>query len=195
MLTEIEAVRRVKENDISGLRALVELHQHESIRLVVLIVRDRQLAEDIVSDSFLTVFERIKQFDENRQFFPWFRRILINNALKRINRRKQFLPLAILLERDSSEKIDLSALALLSDPSEVVEESEMKVVVREAINSLSPKQRTVIVLRYYFGLSESEVAEALGIPRGTVKSRTSASIGRLAGLLSGLRSLLILLKG
>lgn len=189
MLTELEAVRRAKENDLSGLRVLVELHQQESIRLVVLIVQDRQLAEDIVSDSFLIAFERMEQFDENRQFFPWFRRVLVNNALKRINRRKRLMSLDTLTQKESIEMNVLIRLTSLPNPSDIVEETELKALVRGAIDSLSPKQRIVIVLRYYYGLSESEIAETLSIPHGTVKSRASAGIGRLAGLLSSLRSI------
>ncbi len=191
MLTEGEAIRKAQENDLSGLRGLVELHQLESVRLVTLLVRDRQLAEDIVSDSFLIAFERIRQFDRNRPFFPWFRRILVNNSLKRINRNKRFLSLDTFMGEESIETNVLKHVTSLPDPSDIVEEAERKAVVKEALNSLSSKQRAVIVLRYYFGLSEAEIAETLGIPRGTVKSRTAAGIGRLTGLLSGLRSLLL----
>ena len=192
MLTERKAIKSAQENDLSGLRGLVELHQHESIRLVTLIVRDRHLAEDIVSDSFLTAFERISQFDQNRPFFPWFRRILVNNSLKRINRRKRFLSLNAFIGEEGSTEINiLKHITSLPDPSDIVEEADRKAMVIEAINSLSVKQRAVIVLRYYFDLSESEIAEALGIPRGTVKSRAAAGIGRLAGLLGGLRSVIL----
>lgn len=193
MLTEGEAIRRAKENDLSGLATLVELHQQQSIRLVTLIVRDRQLAEDIVSDSFLTAFDHIAQFDEKRSFFPWFRRILVNNALKRLKRRNRLLPLHSPFEEESSDTGVVDRLAASPDPSTTAEETEMKALVREAINALSPKQRAVIVLRYYEGLSEAEIAETLGIPGGTVKSRAAAGAKRLAGLLNGVRSLLPML--
>lgn len=190
MVTEYEAVRLAKENDLAGLRALVELYQQESIRLAALIVQDRQLAEDVVSDSFLKAFERIEQFDVNRQFFPWFRRILVNHALKKIDHRKRFISLDVFTGREADNTNILNQLGSLPDPSDTLEEAEVKAAIRAAIESLSPKQRAVVVLRYYFDLSEAEIAETLHIPRGTVKSRAAAGIGRLTGLLSGLRSLL-----
>jgi RNA polymerase sigma-70 factor (ECF subfamily) len=185
MLTESEAIGRAKEKDLSGLRVLVELHQQEALRLVALIVGDRQLAEDVVSDSFLMAFDHIAQFDERRPFFPWFRRILVNNALKRIKRRNRFLPLN---SHGSADTNVVDYLASLPDPSDAVEETEMKTDVRRAINSLSPQQRAVIVLRYYYDLSEAEIAQTLNIPGGTVKSRAAAGVKRLGGLLSGIRS-------
>lgn len=188
MLTESEAIGRAKERDLSGLRTLVELHQQEALRLVALIVGDRQLAEDVVSDSFLTAFDHIAQFDEHRPFFPWFRRILVNNALKRIQRRNRFLPLNSYGSADTNV---VDYLSSLPDPSNAVEEMEMKAVVRGAIDSLSPRQRAVIVLRYYHDLSEAEIAETLNIPGGTVKSRAAAGVKRLGGLLNGIRSLLL----
>jgi RNA polymerase sigma-70 factor, ECF subfamily len=191
MMTESEAIKRAKVKDLAGLQALVELYQRESIRLVFLIVRERQLAEDIVSDSFLTAYDRIQQFDENRHFGPWFRRILINNALKRVNRRKRFLSLDAYIRQEPIGTTISEHFASSSDLSEVMEETDMKTAIRDAVRSLSPKQRAVIVLRYYFDLSEAEIAEVLGIPRGTVKSRAAAGIGQLAGLLSGLRSFLL----
>lgn len=191
MLTERDAIGRAKKNDLSGLRTLVKLHQEESIRLVALIVQDIQLAEDIVSDCFLKAFERMGQFDENRPFFPWFRRILVNDALKRISRRNRLLSLDSIGDERAVETSILDYLSSIPDPSDLAELAEMKNVVRKAINSLSPKQRAVIVLRYYFDLSESEIADTLGIPGGTVKSRAAAGIGRLNDLLSSVRSSLI----
>lgn len=196
-MEEHEAILRMKKGDLSGLRALVLMYQGKAIRIVALIVEDNQTAEDIVSDSFLKAYERIEQFDEKRPFMPWFRQIIINDALKRISRRKRLLALDG-LTRGKEVKTSISGylVSLEPNPSNAAEEAEIKAIIKSALDSLTPKQQAVVVLRYYFDLSEAEIAEVLDIPCGTVKSRAAASMRRLSALLSGLRFMpLSLFKG
>jgi RNA polymerase sigma-70 factor (ECF subfamily) len=189
-MDEREAIARAKRRDLSGLEALVRQHQQPALRLAGFITRDRQMAEDVVSDCFLKVlkaYERIGQFDSNRPFRPWFLRSVLHAALKAAQRRNRLIP----LEQPDGETPDAILTRLTAsapDPAEAAEQAEVRAAVREALAALTPRQRAVLVLRYYDELSESETAAALGIPRGTVKSRLAAGLGRLRVLLSGLRS-------
>ncbi len=186
-MDEREAIARAKRRDPSGLEALVHQHQQPALRLAYFITRDRQMAEDVVSDCFLKAYERIGQFDSNRPFRPWFLRSVLHAALKAAQRRKRLIP----LEQPDGETPDaiLKQLAASApDPAEAAEQAEVRAAVREALAALTPRQRAVLVLRYYDELSESETAAALAIPRGTVKSRLAAGLERLRVLLSGLRS-------
>jgi RNA polymerase sigma-70 factor (ECF subfamily) len=186
-LDEAEAIARVKRRDLSGLEVLVQLYQQQAVRLAVFITRDLPTAEDVVSDCFLLAYERAAQFDDRRPFRPWFLRIVANAALKVVRRQSKLMA----LEPNEAEPFEHQFERLLdpmADPDMAVEQAGVREAVRAALAALSPKQRAVLALRYYVGLSEAETAQALGIPSGTVKSRLSAGMGRLRTLLADWRS-------
>jgi RNA polymerase sigma-70 factor (ECF subfamily) len=187
-MDEREAITRAKRHDPAGLEGLVQLHQQQAVRLATLITRDRQTAEDVVSECFLVAYERIHQFDEQRPFRPWFHRIVANAALKTVSRQGRLASLENLANDDGTIERVLGRLVdSAPDPLEVAEQTEVRAAVQAALASLSPKQRAVLALRYYSDFSEAETAVALGIPRGTVKSRLAAGIERLRALLADLR--------
>jgi RNA polymerase sigma-70 factor (ECF subfamily) len=161
------------------------LHGQEAVRLAALITRDHQSAEDVVSHSYILAYERIHQFDDRRPFWPWFRRIVANAALKSLGREARFFSLDDLEETMLSADTALnSAIAARADPEQQLEASLDREEVRRALAALTPKQRAVVVLRYYAGMSEAEIAASLNVPGGTVKSRGSAAVSRLRRLLS-----------
>ena len=189
MKSEAEAIRELKQGKISSLKTLVDLHQQFAVYIAAMITRDRQMAEDVVSECFLTVYDRIDQFDENRPFRPWFYRIVVNAALKTVEANSRFTPFEDTRHGDFDEKRWLDAaripgnyLAISPNKGEIVQ------AVREAISELTPRQRAVIVLRYYLDMSEGEISERLGIPKGTVKSRAFSAIRRMRKFLNDLSS-------
>lgn len=183
-MDEREAIAHIKQGNLVGLKTLVALYQQEAVRIASLIVQDRMLAEDTVSDCFLKVYERIEQFDQSRPFWPWFRKMVINASLQTIRRRKRLLSFNRLLGNEAAvaETLD-DFVNSLQSPAARLEQAERKRVVRQSLLALSPTQRAVLILRYYADLNEAEIADALDIPRGTVKSRTAAAKIRLRGLL------------
>jgi DNA-directed RNA polymerase specialized sigma24 family protein len=72
VVTELEAIDRLKHGDIGGLEAIVKTYQLRATRAAYLVVGDWQTAEDVVQAAFLQVYERIDQFDASRPFAPWF---------------------------------------------------------------------------------------------------------------------------
>lgn len=182
-MNEQEALARLRQGDLRGLETLVRSYQREAMRLATLITRDRALAEDAVSDSFLTVRAKIDLFDPDRPFRPWFFRIVTNACLKALRARRRVVTLEDL---EAAEAVLWNAGGQTGSrrgPEERMERMEAIARVRQALRTLTPIQRTAIALRYYGGLSEAEMAAALDIPRGTVKSRLAAGIGRLRALL------------
>jgi len=175
-MEEQEAIARLKRGDIGGLEALVRKYQVQAVRAAYLVTRDRTLAEDIVQTAFLRAYERFGQFDAGRPFGPWFLRSVVNDAVKAVTRGKRQISL------------ETSSLAgLLADPNpgpaEVAEAADLRQTVWDALGKLPPAQRAAIVLRYYLGLSEAEMAEQLACPPGTVKWRLHAARKRLRRLL------------
>ena len=79
-MQEHDAIMLLKQGDIRGLESLVKTYQVKALRAAYLIVRDHDMADDVVQDSFLRAYERINQFDPSYSFGPWFYRIVINIA-------------------------------------------------------------------------------------------------------------------
>lgn len=182
-LDERAAIERLQQGDITGLEYLVRTYQSEALRAANVITQDRALAEDVVQDGFLQAYERIETFDPERPFGPWFRRCVVNLALKAAVRRRRHVALA---------DDDRRAHGMLVDrdpgPEERIERKERSKSVREAIVQLTPEQRAAIVLRYYGELTDREAAVEFGRPAGTVKWWLHSARGRLRGLLAHLEA-------
>ncbi|MEX2599320.1 MAG: RNA polymerase sigma factor [Dehalococcoidia bacterium] len=183
-MNESDAISRLKQGDIAGLDSLMLAHQVEAIRTAFLVIHDRTLAEDIVQDAFLRVYERIRQFDGTRPFRPWLMRIVVNDAVKVATRRRRDLSLDYRPAPDGDPLADL-----LEDgrpgPADVAEQEELNRMVASALERLTPQQRAVVVLRYYLGLTDAEAAQDLRVARGTVKRRLHEAKNRLRVLLGG----------
>jgi RNA polymerase sigma-70 factor (ECF subfamily) len=182
-LDEREAIQRLKTGDVDALEPLVRAHQLRAVRAAYLITRDRQQAEDIVQDAFIRAFERINQLRPGNPFGPWFLRIVANDALKAAARGRRWMPLA-----DSGEAVE--AIHETPDaepgPEEVILGDESRAEVWAALGELSPEQRSLVVLRYYLGWREVELADLLGAPLGTVKWRLHEARRVLRQILSEL---------
>lgn len=163
---EQRAVALLRQGEIRGLEALVRLHQVRAVRTAFGITGDRQTAEDVVADAFLTVYDRIGGYDQRRPFGPWFYRIVVTTALKAVERQRRVLPLA-------------PETAAAQDLEETVLRHEAQAEVRDALAGLSPEQRATVVLRYYLEMSEAVTAETLGCALGTVKWRLHAAKSRV----------------
>ena len=187
-MEEQDAIMRLKQGDIAGLEALVRRYQVQAVRTAYLVTRDLPLAEDIVQAAFLRAYERIGQFDAARPFGPWFLRSVVNDAVKAARRYERQVPLGDCEDRSGDQ---VSLADTLADqgagPADLLEAAELRQAVWQALGQLPPSQRAVIVLRYYLELNESEMADALACPKGTVKWRLHAARGRLRTLLDSLR--------
>ena len=187
-MEERDAVARLKRGDPGGLEGLVRRHQVRAMRAAYLVTRDLPLAEDIVQAAFLRAYERIGQFDAARPFGPWFLRSVVNDAVKAARRYERQVPLGDCEDRSGDQ---VSLADTLADqgagPADLLEAAELRQAVWQALGQLPPSQRAVIVLRYYLELNESEMADALACPKGTVKWRLHAARGRLRTLLDSLR--------
>jgi RNA polymerase sigma-70 factor (ECF subfamily) len=186
-MEERDAIARLKQGDIGGLEILVRTYQVQAECAAYLITRDHALAEDIVQTAFLRAYERISQFDANRPFRPWFLRSVVNDAIKAtIGRERQ-----VSLDRITSSETD-SGTELATDKeydsAHLFEQVETREAVWAALGKLSPAQRSVIVQRYYLGMSEAEMSNNLNSSPGTVKSRLHVARERLRCLLLPLDS-------
>jgi len=178
-MDEQQAIQRLKSGDIRGLEFLVSRHQVKAVRTAYLITRDAGLAEDVVQDCFIHALRAIHRFDETRAFEPWFLRSVVNASVKITQRSARQVELG-----DEADESVLTELALIADSVESqVESIEVQNQIWDAMQKLSPRQRAVVVQRYFLEMSEKEMAEKSGSSVGTVKWMLNAARERLRGLL------------
>lgn len=160
-MNEVEAaVRRLQAGDRLALTPLYHLYAQSAIRTAFLITGHRALAEDAVQESFVQVIRSISSLRDPAAFRPWFYRIVIN-AAKRLSRRRWLTPTPL-------AQMGTATAPSPEDDLVVAEEVE---AVRLAIADLGDAHREILILRYYADLTEAEIAAALGVAGGTVKSR------------------------
>lgn len=161
---------------------LVTQYQVEAVRTAFLVTQERRLAEDVVQNAFIKTYERIHQFENGRPFAPWFLRMVVNDAVKAAKRRKRTVLFGG--EISAGHQVDFDWLVDEKNlPGELVESQETRARVREAVAKLPPEQRAVIVLKYYVGLKDMEMAVEISAPPGTVKWRLHRARKKLRTLL------------
>jgi len=181
-MDELEAIKQLKHGDMRGLEILVRKYQLEAVRIAYPITNDLGLAEEVVQEAFLRVYQCIHQFDETRSFRAWFLRIVVNGALKIIKSQERLLPLEI-------EANTLRAGEARNNNPMQFEQEEFSnsrddcILLQELMQQLSPEHRAVLELKYYLEMSDDEIAETVQIPTGTVKSRLHAAKGHFRSLI------------
>ena len=178
-MDEQQAIQRLKTGDSSGLEFLVLRHQVKAVRTAYLITRDPGLAEDVVQDAFLQVYRAIRGFDSSRPFEPWFMRSVVNASVKMMQKSARQVEVG----DEADESILAELVSRVESVEEQVESIEIQNQIWDAMQKLSPRQRAVIVQRYFLEMSEKEMAEESGTAPGTVKWLLNAARERLRGLL------------
>lgn len=182
---ETEAIQCCQQGDITGLELLVVRYQLPAIRTAYLLIGDRSLAEDIVQESFLTAYRHMHQFDLAHPFAPWFYRIVTNTARQwqRKTRRHPSISFEQIVTSTTEDDILFKAIAQdgseTYDPVVQTEQNAERTALLEALSTLTVKQREAVILRYYCGFSEQEMANLLHCLPGTVKWRLHAGLHAL----------------
>ncbi len=165
------AIARVQAGDTDAYERLVLRYQDRIHALVLRMVRDRQDAEDLTQEAFIRAFRALHAFRAEASFHTWIFRIAVNTVIS--HRRKKQLPTAAAI--GTSEPDDPVATIDPPDPrrspDEALEAEERRKAVVHAVNTLDPEFRDAIALRDLQGCTYDQMAEILGCPVGTVKSR------------------------
>lgn len=171
---DAELVRRCLSGDAEAFRPLVEKYQGVLFNVAYRMVHDREDARDLAQGAFVKAYEKLGSYDPAFQFFSWIYRILVNDTLNLLKRKRPDRPLDDALDTASP-----------GGPHEELESREVRRGVREALMALPVDYREVVVLRHFADLSYGEMAMALAIPEKTVKSRLYTARQRLAEILDG----------
>jgi RNA polymerase sigma-70 factor, ECF subfamily len=177
-----KAVQRLKRGDIGGLETLVEQYQVRAARTAFLILQDEAAAQDVAQDAFIRIYQRIRHFDESQPFEPYLLKSVVHAALNVARRDRKFTSL-------NGDLGEIESLLTSDDtPEAQTEASQHSQQILAALSKLSPRQRAVIVQRYYLEMSEKEMAESLNAAPGTVKWLLNAARARLRDILNPERS-------
>ncbi len=166
-------VERARRGDVDAYERLIEIYQGLAHRVAYLVTRSSAEADDAVQEAFVKAFYALDRFRPEAPFKPWLLRIVANEARNRMRSqvRREGLALRASEARPSGEAAP--------SPEEAALVSEGRAELVAAVESLKESDRIAISLRFFAELTEAEMAEVLGVPKGTVKSRLSRALERL----------------
>jgi RNA polymerase sigma-70 factor (ECF subfamily) len=175
-LDDRELVARIRGGDQRAFRLLFERYHRRAFAVAFGVVKNKEDALDVVQDGFVKVHRHIDKFHGNSSFYTWLYRIVMNLAIDHVRRRKN----AKGLEYDDSVRREADDVAgdgallprvLDANPGKTVARRELLGRIQAALDELPEYHRAVILLREIEGLSYEEMAQTLGVPKGTIMSR------------------------
>lgn len=172
---ESEIIARAKAGDHEAFRVLVERYQGRAYRLALRIMGDEELAQDVVQEAFLKAYGSLGRFEGRSKFYTWLYRLVFNLCID-TKRRDRSLGQVEWSEEQALDVAPEAAAAGIGDPdgatpSQELERKELRELMTRAIEALPEDARRTLVLREIDGLSYAEIAQSLGVPKGTVMSR------------------------
>ena len=164
-------IESAQKGDKLAFKQLVQRHQRRAFAIALGLLRDEQDAREVVQEAFLRVHRGLDSFQGGSTFFTWLYRIVTNlsiDLMRKPSRRDA--------ELDESREIDEADIPLLSridgaDPLDVLRRAEIRAKLEAALAALPVYHRGVIVMREVEGMSYEEMAEAMGVSKGTIMSR------------------------
>jgi len=170
-LSDQNDISRARQGDEAAWEALVRDHQQPVFRLAYLLLGNADEAGDVAQETFVRAFRALDRFDLERPLRPWLLSIATNLSH---NRRRSIGRYLAALRRASEEPV--AAYSTLGDSTERQWEAE---TLRKAVRRLKPGEQEVVYMRYFLELSEADMAAALQVAPGTVKSRLHRAMARL----------------
>jgi RNA polymerase sigma-70 factor, ECF subfamily len=174
-VTDEVLIGRIAQGDRLAMQVLYGRHHVRVFRFGLRLVRDEQIAEDLISEVFLDVWRQAGKFEGRSAVSTWLLAITRFKALSALRRRKD-----LELKDEAAQAIEDAS----DDPEVAATKKDTSEALRKCLGGLSPEHREVVDLVYYHEKSVEEVAEIVGIPENTVKTRLFYARRKLAELLN-----------
>lgn len=176
--TDVELLKAVARGDEQALAEIYDRYRVILFGLLVRILNSREEAEDVLQEVFLQVWRRAADFDEKRgRPFTWLVTLARSRGIDRLRSLAARERVAQAGTREASE--------LVSDAATDAFRSEQRGLVNSALAQLPEEQKRTLIMAYFDGLTQSEIAAIIGAPLGTVKTRMRTGMIRLRELLAG----------
>lgn len=177
-LNDNELVQLYIDGNEESLITLLNRHKQKIFSSIIMIVRDRQLAEDIFQDTFFKVIITLKkkQYSEEGKFLPWVIRIARNLIIDHFRRVKKMPPVPVFINDEGEEISVFSSLASDNNTEANEENQSFKKNIRGLINELPTDQREVVLMRMYYDMSFKEIAEFTNVSINTSLGRMRYAI-------------------
>src|SRR5438105_3349142 len=187
METDLHQVARARSGDADAFRVLVDRHGRALFRLAFRMTGNQQDAEDVVQESFLRAYRQLAKFDERATFGTWLYRIAANCSLDLVRSRKRrgvaaSSAMGAGAAEGQPDEFDLAMMNLASNdptPERAALSTEVRDRVTEAMNDLSPTERTAFVLRHFEGMCIEEVSRVLDCQPGAAKHSVFRAVQKL----------------
>ena len=182
--TEALLIADLCEGDETALAPLVEKYKRMVYRLAMQITKNHADADDVMQETFIKVYRSIRTFRKEAAFETWLYRIAVNEALNFVKRRERQRESTLETTSEAEYEVMTRYRAqIANDPHIHAEKAELRHHVTEAVNNLSLKHRTVVILHEFEGLTHAEIASILNCSEGTVRSRLHYARKKLRTLL------------
>jgi RNA polymerase sigma-70 factor (ECF subfamily) len=173
-LSDQEIVALARDGREAAYRELIHRYERPVFSLIYRMVRDRELAEDLAQDTFVKVLNALESYRAEYKFSSWIFKIANNVAIDQLRRRElDTLSLDGAPDARTADEVEATALQAVhrgETPLAELESRELGSIIEQAIGRLRPEYRACILLRHVEGRSYEEIAEALDLPLGTVKT-------------------------
>ncbi len=184
--TEEKAViSKVCAGDADAFEALVRDNQKKVYNLALKMTGNEEDALDISQEAFIKAYTGLKNFRAESRFSVWLYRLTYNICIDFLRKRKRRPELPLTISDDDGETLELEIPDTRYEPASQAERQELREAVAKGIAALPDKHREILVMREMTGMSYDEIAVALGINEGTVKSRLSRARQSLVVILNG----------
>lgn len=155
--------------ELSAFEELVNRYKNSVFSIIYRMLGQYHEAEDVSQEVFITVYQKLYQFDTNKKFAPWIHKIAVNTAISYLRKNRKVVTLNF--DETYIQNNDYFPSLHIVDPELTIERKELREDIEEAIKELSENYKIVIILRYQLELSNQEIADTLGISKENVEVR------------------------